>query len=110
MLRDPLAVQKIFADHLWPKNICKAREKTPLEPLDLLATVGQLCESVIVLVSVSVCLCVCGDKPRCGVVTLKSPKKLFPKKTHISLSSHLYLKSFSLSSINYYITIKYYIN
>ena len=113
MLRDPLAVQKILADHFGPKIFAKPK-KTPLEPLDLLATVGQscvcVCESVIVLVSVSVCLCVCGDKRRCGVVTLTSPKKLFPKKTHISLSSHLYLKSFSLSSINYYITIKYYIN
>ena len=58
MLRDPLAVQKILADHLWSKNICKTRKKTPLEPLDLLATVGQsgVCVCVSVLVSVSVCV------------------------------------------------------
>ena len=64
MLRDPLAVQKILADHLWSKKFCKTRKKTPLEPLDLLAMVGQscVCESGRVLVSVSVCVCVCGDE------------------------------------------------
>ena len=57
MLHDPLAVQKILADHLGPKIFAKP-EKTPLEPLDLLATVGQscVCESVSVLVSVCVCV------------------------------------------------------
>ena len=45
------------------QKICKTRKKTPLEPLDLLAMVGQscVCESgrVLVSVSVSVCVCVC---------------------------------------------------
>ena len=95
MLRDPLAVQKILADHLWPKNICKTR-KTPLEPLDLLATVGQscVCESVNVLVSV--CVCVRGDEQRCGVATLKSPKKTHIRKKHISLCLHIYISNLSL--------------
>ena len=50
MLRDPLAVQKILADHLWSKNFLQNPKKTPLEPLDLLATVGQSCVCVRVLV------------------------------------------------------------
>ena len=85
MLRDPLAVQKILADHLWSKNILQNPKKTPLEPLDLLATVGQsrVCVSVSVLVSV----CVCGEERRCGVVMLKSPKK----NTFLSLQTLLSL-------------------
>ena len=81
MLRDPLAAKKNLADPFWSKINCKTR-KTPLEPLDLLATVGQscVCVSVSVLVSVSVCV----EERRCGVVTLKSPKK-----THNYLSLYL---------------------
>ena len=56
MLRDPLAA-KILADPFWSKINCKTR-KTPLEPLDLLATVGQSCVCVSVSVLVSVCVCV----------------------------------------------------
>ena len=78
MLRDPLAVQKFLLTTCGLKIICKTR-KTPLEPLALLATVGQACVCVFVFVSV----CVCCEERRCGGVTLKSPKK-----THISLSSN----------------------
>ena len=62
MLRDPLAVKKILADPLWSKINCKTR-KTPLEPLDLLAMVGQSC----VCVSVSVLVSVCVEERRCDV-------------------------------------------
>ena len=93
MLRDPLLVKKCFVDHLWSPKTHLQKPKKTLEPLDLLATVGQscvcVCESVNVLVSVSVC--VRGDEQRCGVVTLKSPKKLPPLKKHIYLCPHGYL-------------------
>ena len=49
MLRDPLAVKKFLADHMWPKIFAKPEKY--LEPLDLLATVGQSC--------VGVCVCEC---------------------------------------------------
>ena len=49
MLRDPLAVQKLSLTTRVPKN-CAKPEKTPLEPLDPLATVGQSCVCVKVLV------------------------------------------------------------
>ena len=66
MLHDPLAVQKkkFLLTHCGPKNVLQNPKKTPLEPLDLLAMVGQscVCESGRVLVSVSVCVCVCGDE------------------------------------------------
>ena len=61
-------LRKIFSDVAWPpgsqkicrplwsqKN-CKIPKKTPLEPLDLLATVGQSC--VCECVCVWVCVCV----------------------------------------------------
>ena len=55
-MRDPLAVQKKFLLTTLVKNILQNPKITPLEPLDLLATVGQscvcVCESVSVLVSV----------------------------------------------------------
>ena len=51
----------------------------PKKTTALLATVGQARVCVFVFVSV----CVCCEERRCGVVTLKSPKK-----THISLSSN----------------------
>ena len=54
----------------------------------LLATVGQARVCVFVFVSV----CVCCEERRCGVVTLKSPKK-----THISLSHYLSLNKHSNS-------------
>ena len=56
MLRDPLAAKKCFADHFGPKNKLQKPEKTPLEPLDLLATVGQSC--VCECQCVSECVCV----------------------------------------------------
>ena len=62
MLRDPLAATKILADPLWSKINCKTR-KTPLDPLDLIATVGQSC----VCVSVSVLVSVCVEERRCDV-------------------------------------------
>ena len=59
MLRDPLSVKKCFADHVWSKKpqFAKPEEKN-LDPLDLLATVGQscVCVNVRVLVSVGVCV------------------------------------------------------
>ena len=62
MLRDPLAVQKKFLPTTCGPKMFRKTRKTPLEPLDLLATVGQSCvrvsESVSVLMSVCVCLCV----------------------------------------------------
>ena len=53
----------------------QTRKKT-LEPLDLLATVGQSCVCVHVSVLVSGGVC---EERRCGVVTLKSPKKTYTK-------------------------------
>ena len=60
MLRDPLSVYKCFADHFWSKNPNLQKPEKPLEPLDLLATVGQscVCVNVSVLVSVRVGVCV----------------------------------------------------
>ena len=67
--------------------------KKNLEPLDLLATVGQPC--VCVNVSVLVSVCVCGVEQRCGVVTLKSPKKthFFSFKKKLSLSLTIIIKT-----------------
>ena len=66
------------------KKYLQNPKKTPLEPLALLATVGQACVCVFVFVSV----CVCCEERRCGVVTLKSPKK----NTYLSiLKQTLYL-------------------
>ena len=53
----------------------------PKKTIALSATVGQA--RVCVCVCVCECVCVCCEERRCGVVTLKSPKK-----THISLSSN----------------------
>ena len=46
MLRDPMAAKKVVLTTLVPKMNCKNPKKTPLEPLDLLAKVGQsrVCE------------------------------------------------------------------
>ena len=55
MLRDPLAVQKFLLTTCGPK-ILQNPKKNPLEPLDLLATVGQSCVCVSVSVLVSVCV------------------------------------------------------
>ena len=73
MLCDPLSVKKCFADHFWSQKPNWQNPKKTLEPLDLLATVGQSC--VCVNVSVLVSVCVCGEEQHCGVVTLKSQKK-----------------------------------
>ena len=85
MLRDPLSVQKCFADHFCSQkpNFAKTRKKN-LEPLDLLATVGQ----PRVCVNVSECVRVCGEERRCGVVALKSTKKthFLSLQTLLSLS------------------------
>ena len=54
MLPDPLAGPKTLADHLWSKKYLQNPKKTPLEPLALLATVGQACVCVFVFVSVCV--------------------------------------------------------
>ena len=44
MLRDPLAAKKKFLLTLfWSKIFAKPEKKTPLEPLDLQATVGPSC-------------------------------------------------------------------
>ena len=88
MLRGPLAA-KNFADHFGPEKLQKPKKK-PLVPLDPRATAGQSC--VCVSVNVLVSVCVCGEGRRCGVVTLKSPKK------HISLCPSL---SLSISKTNY---------
>ena len=56
MLHDPLAAKKVLLTTLVPKMNCKNPKKTPLEPLDLLATVGQSCVCVSVSVLVSVCV------------------------------------------------------
>ena len=87
MLRDPLAAKKFLLTLSGQKINCKTR-KTPLEPLDLLAMVGQSCVCVSVSVLVSVCVCV--EERRCGVVTLKSPKKTPLSKKHISLCRIIY--------------------
>ena len=86
MLRDPLVAKKFLQTTCWSKNnLQKPEKKTPLEPLDLLATVGQsrVCVCVYVCLCVSVCVC---EERRCGVVTLKSPKI-----THFSLTYYLSL-------------------
>ena len=92
MLRDPLAAKK-FADHFGLKKIAKSRKKNPLEPLDLLATVGQSC------VCECVCVCVISEEQRCGVVTLMS------LKIHILLSV---LLSFFLSTTTNYLCLPIY--
>ena len=84
MLRDPLAAKNFLLTLFGQKINCKT-QKTPLEPLDLLDTVGQSCVYVSVSVLVSVCVW-CGEERRCGVVTLKSPKK-----KHISICLHIFL-------------------
>ena len=59
MLRDPLAVQKKFLlTTRGPKILQNPKKKTPLEPLDLLATVGQSCVCVSVCISECVSVCV----------------------------------------------------
>ena len=92
MLRDPLTVKKCFADHFWSQKnpICKNPKKT-LEPLDLLATVGQSCVCVNVSVLVSVCVCECSEERRCGVVTLKSLKKTHTNYAQLFHSFSFYL-------------------
>ena len=60
MLRDPLAAKKFLLTLFGQKINCKTR-KTPLEPLDLLATVGKSCVCMSVSVLVSVCVCVKKD-------------------------------------------------
>ena len=66
MLHDPLSVKKCFVDHLWSPKTHLQKPKKPLEPLDLLATVGQSCECVRVSVLGSVFVCVVKN----NVVTL----------------------------------------
>ena len=80
------------------QKICKTRKKTPLEPLDLLAMVGQSCVCVCVFVSVSVCV-LWRTTLRCRDVEVSE------KNTYLSV-----LISFSLSSTNYYISIYHTIN
>ena len=65
MLRDPLAVKKFLADHMWSKIFAKPEKS------------GTTCPHLGVCVSVCVCDCEseCVEERRCGVVTLKSPKK-----------------------------------
>ena len=43
MLPDLLAVKNVLLTTFGPKFFAKTRKKTPLEPIDLLATVGQSC-------------------------------------------------------------------
>ena len=75
MLRDPLAVKKTLADHMWSKNICKTRKIwNHLTWQPLLAR--HVCVCVCVCVKVSV------EERRCGVVPLKSPRK---EHTYFSL-------------------------
>ena len=50
-----------------------------------------VCVNVSVLVGVCVCVCVCGEERLCGVVTLKSPKKLMQNQAK-SLTFSLTLK------------------
>ena len=83
----PWRSKKFLLTTCGPKNLAKP-EITPLEPLDLLATVGQSCVCVRVSVLVSVSVCV--EERRFGVVTLKSPKK-----THFSLPEKLLSLSLS---------------
>ena len=99
MLRDPLAVKKFLLTPFWSKNNLQNPKKTPLEPLDLLATVGQSC--VCVSVSVLVSVCVCGEERRCGVVTLESPKK------RISLFPYIILSVSNKQTISVSLSITY---
>ena len=57
MLRDPWQSKNVLLTAFGPKNpsLQKPEEKN-LEPLDLLATVGQSCVCVNVSVLVSVCV------------------------------------------------------
>ena len=90
MLRDPLAVQKILADHLWSKNICKTWKNSSGTTWPVSHGWPVMCVCVSVWVGECECVCACGDKRRCGVVTLKSPKKnTYPQK-HISLYPQLF--------------------
>ena len=58
MLRDPWQSKNVLLTTFWSPKIFfyKNPKKTPLEPLDLLATVGQSCVCVSVSVLVSVCV------------------------------------------------------
>ena len=91
MLRDPLAVKKCFADHVRSQKPHLQQPEKPLEPLDLLATVGQSCVCVNVSVLVSVCVCECSEERRCGVVTLKSLKKTHTNYAQLFHSFSFYL-------------------
>ena len=84
----PCRSKNVLLTTFVPKNpILQKPEKKNLEPLDLLATVGQ----PRVCVNVSECVRVCGEERRCGVVVLKSPKKthFLSLQTLLSLSLSL---------------------
>ena len=80
MLRDPLAVKKKFLLTTCGQKYLQNPKN--LEPLD----------HIFVCVKVCVCVCDCEsecvEERRCGVVTLKSPKKntSFKKTTYLSVA------------------------
>ena len=96
MLRDPLAVKKLanpFPGQKYlqnPKNIWNHLTYQPL-----------LASHVCVCVCVCVCESECVEERRCGVVTLKSPKKNTSQKKHISLYPLIY---FSIAKQTLYLT------
>ena len=96
MLRDPLVVKNLLTP-FWVKNNCKTRKllRNHLTYQPLLAS--HVC--VGVCVCVFVCESECVEERRCGIVTLKSPKKHISevKKTHVPLSSYLSLNEHSIS-------------
>ena len=79
MLRDPLAVQKILATTFGQKIICKTRKNSSGTTWPVSHCWPVMCVGVFVSV------CVCCEGRRCGVVTLKSPRK-----KHISLYPQIY--------------------
>ena len=82
MLRDPLAVQKTLADHMWSKNICKTRKiwnHLTWQPL--------LARHVCVRVCECVCVCVCRSTTLWWSAVEVSAKK----HTYLSLSSNTYI-------------------
>ena len=81
MLRDPLAVKKLLLTTCGQKYLQNPKN---LEPLDHILVCVKVC------VCESDCESECVEERRCGVVTLKSPKKHISEKKHISLFLIIY--------------------
>ena len=85
MLRDPLAVKKNSGRPLVVQKFLQNPKKTPLEPLDLLATVGQSCVCVCECEFEGVCVCAWRRTTvrRCDVEV--SEKTISVKNTYLSV-------------------------